>query len=72
MLSITNRRIIQLRPDIALGSDAIGTRASMNSGYFSPHIHVFMPPIERPSTKRTWRNPSPSVTSRYWAVTMSS
>ena len=32
MASIIMRRIIQLRPDISVGCEAIGTSASMKSG----------------------------------------
>ena len=67
-----SRRIIQLRLDISVGCDAIGTSASMNSGWATPQIHVCMPPIELPSTRRTRRTPRPSVTSLYCAATMSS
>src|SRR5436305_1633789 len=63
------RRIIQLRLDISVGCEAIGTSASMNSGWVMPQIQVCMPPIELPSTRRTWRMPRPSVTSRYCAAT---
>ena len=66
------RLIIQLRPDISLGSDAMGTSASMKSGYMMPHSQACMPPNELPSTRRKCLMPSPSVTSRYCAVTMSS
>ena len=66
------RRIIQLRLDISVGCDAIGTSASMKSGYASPQIQVCMPPIELPITRRRCLTPRPSVTSRYCAATMSS
>ena len=66
------RRIIQLRLDISVGSDAIGTATSMKSGYFWAHIQVCMPPMEFPSTSRRWRMPRCSVTSRYCPTTMSS
>lgn len=46
------RRNIQLRLDISVGCEAVGTRASMNSGYFTPHIQVCMPPIELPMITR--------------------
>ena len=66
------RRIIQLRPDISVGSEAIGTAMSMKSGYFCAQIQVCMPPIELPITSRRCFTPRCSVTSRYWASTMSS
>ena len=66
------RRVIQLRPDISVGIDAIGTAASMKSGYFWAQIQVCMPPIEFPSTRRRWRTPRCSLTRRYCASTMSS
>ena len=52
MESMISRRIIQLRLDISVGNDAMGTAASMKSGYFCAQIHVCMPPIELPSTRR--------------------
>ena len=65
------RRIIQLRLAIAVGWAAIGTQASANPGCETAHCHVSMPPIELPSTRRRWRTPSPSVSRRYEASTMS-
>ena len=67
-----SRLIIQLRLDISVGCEAIGTSASMKSGWVTPQIQACMPPIELPSTRRKCRIPSPSVSSRYWAATMSS
>jgi hypothetical protein len=49
------RRIIQLRPDISVGWHAIGTKASMKSGYRMPQSHACMPPIELPITSLRWR-----------------
>jgi hypothetical protein len=71
MLSVINRRSIQFRTDVALGWDAMDTSVSVKSGYFSPHIQAFIPPIEKPNTIRKWRMPRPSVTSLYSALTMS-
>ncbi len=51
-MSVSMRRAIQWRTGI--GIDAIGTRASMQAGYNSPHSHVCMPPPEWPSTERVW------------------
>ena len=50
----------------------IGTSASMKPGWATPQIHVCMPPIELPITRRRCRIPKPSVTSLYCAATMSS
>mgnify|MGYP003693920215 CR=1 FL=1 len=72
MASMIRRRVIQLRPDISVGIDAIGTATSMKAGYFWAHIQVCMPPIEFPSTSRRRLTPRCSVTSRYCARTMSS
>ena len=52
--------------------DAIGTAMSMASGYFCAQIHVCMPPMELPITRRRRFTPRCSFTSRYWASTMSS
>ena len=52
--------------------DAIGTAMSMKSGYFWAHSQACMPPIEYPRTSRMRRTPKCSVTSRYWADTISS
>src|SRR4029453_11227543 len=57
MASMLRRRVIQLRPDISVGNDAIGTATSMTSGYFWAYIQVCMPPIEFPSTSRRGRTP---------------
>lgn len=65
------RRMIQLRPLMAVGWLATGTRASMKSGYISPHIQACMPPMEMPSTNRRCFRPSASVTSRCCATTAS-
>ncbi|MCU0564796.1 MAG: hypothetical protein MUE48_12820 [Desulfobacterales bacterium] len=62
---------MRLRPAIATGRLASGMSASMSCGCVSPHIHVCIPPIEVPMTSRRWFTPSPSVTSRYCACTMS-
>ena len=70
--SITIRRIIQLRPDIGPGSDAIGTSASMKSGCVVPQTQVSIPPIELPMTRRRWSMPRWFFTRSYWAATMSS
>src|SRR5262249_58876478 len=59
-------------PDISVGCDAIGTAMSMKSGYFWAHSQACMPPIEYPRTSRMRRTPKCSVTSRYWADTISS
>ncbi len=72
MVSSIIRRSIQLRAAISVGCDAIGTSASMNCGYFTPQIQACMPPIELPITSRKCFMPSPSLTSRYCASTMSS
>ena len=72
MESMIRRRIIQLRLDISVGCEAIGTSASMKSGWATPQIQACMPPIELPITRRRWRMPRPSVTSLYCAATMSS
>ncbi len=72
MVSSIIRRSIQLRAAIAVGCDAIGTSASIICGYFTPQIQVCMPPIELPITSRRCLMPSPSVTRRYCASTMSS
>ena len=69
---MSSRRIIQLRPDIGVGSEAIGTAMSIASGYFWAQIQVCMPPIELPITRRSRFTPRCSVTSRYCASTMSS
>jgi hypothetical protein len=70
--SIISRRIIQLRLDISVGCDAIGTSASMKPGCVTPQIQVCMPPIELPMTSRRCFSPKPSVSRRYCACTMSS
>ena len=49
---MTIRRIIQLRPAIGAGSEAIGAIASMYSGYLMPHIQLCIPPIDVPITSR--------------------
>ena len=61
------RRIIQLRPDIGAGSEAIGISASAKSGCSMPQTQTCMPPIELPMMARRWSMPSPSLTSRYCA-----
>jgi hypothetical protein len=71
MLSTSRRRSIQLRPDISVGWEAMGTMASIISGWSVPHIQACMPPMELPSTSRSRRTPSPCVTSRCCAATMS-
>ena len=65
------RRHMRLRPEICVGRLASGISASMKSGYISPHSQECMPPIDVPITRRRWLTPSPSVSNRYWAVTMS-
>ena len=59
-----SRRIIQLRLDISVGSEAIGTATSMKPGYFCAQIHASMPPIELPITRRSGFTPRCSVSSR--------
>ena len=71
MVSSIIRRSIQLRAAISVGCDAIGTSASIICGYFTPQSQVCMPPIELPITSRRCLMPSPSLTSRYCASTMS-
>src|SRR5215472_1283527 len=51
MSSSIVRRSIQLRLAMAVGCDAIGTKAPMYPGYCSPHSHVCIPPIELPMTR---------------------
>ncbi len=46
------RRQMRLRPEICVGKLASGSKASMKSGYFSPHSQVCMPPIDVPITSR--------------------
>src|SRR5438132_1329462 len=48
-------------PAIAAGWQASGIRASMNSGYVSPHTQVCMPPIEAPITSPRWVPRRPSL-----------
>ncbi|MNT85519.1 hypothetical protein D3C72_2256960 [compost metagenome] len=72
MASTSRRRIIQLRPDMAAGSEAMGTATSMKSGWRWAHTQVCMPPMELPMMARTWRTPRCSVNRRYCACTMSS
>ena len=71
MVSTISRRIIQLRAAIGVGCAAIGTAASMKSGNMPAHSHDCMPPIELPITSRRCLMPSPSVSSRCCASTMS-
>ena len=44
LAEISIRRIIQLRPDIGSGREAIGTSASMKSGWATPQTQVNIPP----------------------------
>ena len=47
-VSATTRRIIQLRPAIAVGlRGRVGTRTSIKLGYFSPQTQTIMPPHGR-------------------------
>src|SRR2546430_2774461 len=55
MVSMMSRRIIQLRLDISVGCEAIGTSASMKPACCTPQIQVCMPPMELPSTRRRRR-----------------
>jgi hypothetical protein len=61
-----------LRPDIAVGRQAIGTTASMKPGQRAAHIQACMPPIELPTITRRCFTPRPSVNRRCCALTMSS
>jgi len=52
--------------------DAMGTTASMKSGYIVLHSQACMPPMDCPSTKRSRSRPRCSVIKRYCARTISS
>src|SRR5947208_422742 len=71
MASIITRRHARLRPEIWIGKLASGISPSMKSGCSSPQSQVCIPPIEVPITSRARLTPSPSVSRRYCASTMS-
>src|SRR2546421_711585 len=69
---VISRRMIQLRPDISTGCEAIGTAICIMRGCFCAQIQVSMPPIELPTRRRRRFTPRCSVTRRWCASTMSS
>ena len=52
MASMITRRQTRFLPEIWVGNEASGSRASMNSGCISPQSQVCIPPIEVPITSR--------------------
>jgi len=71
MSSMIILRHIRFRPASCVGMQASGTTPSMTSGYRSAQSQLCMQPIDVPITSTMWFTCSPSVTSRYWAATMS-
>ena len=54
MLSMIIFRITRLRPAMAVGALASGTRPSAKSGYVSPQTQQCIAPIDVPITRRRW------------------